>query len=366
MEINYKSKDRLGLLKHPLMGIAFHNWLKLIISQRGGISLSYWPKAFVITMISILNSPLQLLEYLLFSRKIKSQVVKSPTFILGHPRSGTTFLYYLMSRDEHFGYCTIHESLLPHTFIVGGKLFKSIISKSLPPTRPQDKIIVNADSPQEEELAIACLSGISYMNSFFFPKNALSNYNESVLFKNEKAKRRWKKAFKFYIQKLTYVKKGKPLLLKSPANTGRIKEILEVFPDAKFVHIHRDPIEVYQSTIKLYEKIIPLTCFHKVEESEIEEYIVDSYRLMFEKFSNDIQSLAPEKITTVEYSSFSKDPIESLEQIYNELNLSSFKQSLPDFEKELKSTEDYSRNTYETLSQDHKDELLERLLPIRQ
>ena len=363
MNINYKTKNKLGLLKHPLMGITFHNWIRLVAQQNGGINFKYWPKAVIITIISILNSPLQLLEYLLFNRKVKSQVVKSPVFIIGHPRSGTTFLHYLMSKDDNFGYCTIHESLLPHTFIVGGNIFKLIISKSLPSTRPQDGVAVSADSPQEEEFAIASTCGISYMNSFFFPKNAKENFEESVLFKNDKAKRRWQAAFKFYLQKLTYAKNGKQLLLKSPANTGRIKEILEIFPDAKFIHIRRDPIEVYQSTIKLFEKIVPLTCFQKVGNSVLEDFIIDSYRLMNEKYLREAEEIAKGKIAHVEYSNFVNDPLTFLKSIYREIDLTSFDHSFSAFEGEIIRTENYSRNSYDAISNQSKERLLKRLVP---
>ena len=62
----------------------------------------------------------------------------------------------------------------------------------------------------------------------------------------------------YFVKKISYKYIGKRVLLKSPANTGRIKEILEVYPDACFIHIHRDPYAVYQSNVKLYEKILPL------------------------------------------------------------------------------------------------------------
>ena len=69
----------------------------------------------------------------------------------------------------------------------------------------------------------------------------------------------------FFVKKLNYKHAGKRILLKSPSNTGRVKEILDLYPDACFIHIHRDPFEVYQSNEKLYEKILPLLGFQKVE-----------------------------------------------------------------------------------------------------
>ena len=77
------------------------------------------------------------------------------------------------------------------------------------------------------------------------------------------------------------------MLLKSPANTGRVKEILELYPDACFIHIHRDPYAVYQSNEKLYEKILPLLGFQKTDNESIKNYILYSYEKMYKKFLTD-------------------------------------------------------------------------------
>ena len=45
---------------------------------------------------------------------------------------------------------------------------------------------------------------------------------------------------------------NRPLVLKSPPHTGRIRLLLELFPDARFVHIRRDPYTVFRSTRHMY------------------------------------------------------------------------------------------------------------------
>ena len=50
-----------------------------------------------------------------------------------------------------------------------------------------------------------------------------------------------------FLRKLT-LKYGRPLVLKSPPHTARIRLLLGLFPDARFVHIHRDPYVVFRST----------------------------------------------------------------------------------------------------------------------
>ncbi len=360
MKIEFSQKNYRNIFKHPLMGVNFPVWCQILWRNRFQISPVFIPKALSITFVSLFNSPLHLIEYIVYSRRIKKQKVKEPIFILGHPRSGTTHLHYLMSKDTSKAFCTLYQGLLPHSFLVGGDVMRKMISKSIPATRPQDEVKISIDSPKEEEFAIATMTGVSYLLTFYFPNSVMKHFKESVLFENQKKKKIWQKNFKYFIQKLSFAHQGKQLILKSPANTGRIKEILEVFPDAKFVHIHRDPIEVYQSTVKLYEKVVQETSFQKVSEDQvksIEKYIIESYRLMYEKFEKEKELIPEQRLTTVAYSDLLKDPMNELSKVYRELNLTSFKESKSNFENELIQTKGYNKNTYSKLSADKIDEL---------
>jgi len=72
------------------MGVTFPVWCRILWMNRFKVSPVFIPKAISITIVSLFNSPLHLVEYLVYSRIIKKQKVEAPIFILGHPRSGTT------------------------------------------------------------------------------------------------------------------------------------------------------------------------------------------------------------------------------------------------------------------------------------
>ncbi len=361
MRIAFTKKNYRNIFKHPLMGVTFLVWLRILWENKFAISLRFIPRAISITFISFLNSPLHIMEYTVYSRRIKAQKVKEPIFILGHPRSGTTHLHYLMSKDKSKAFCTLYQGLLPHSFLVGGNAMRKMISKSIPKTRPQDEVKINIDSPKEEEFAIATMSGVSYLMTFYFPKFAMKHFEDGVLFKNDKRKKLWQTNFKYFVQKLSFAHEGKQLILKSPANTGRVKEILDVFPDAKFIYIHRNPIEVYQSTVRLYEKVIQETSFQEVEKEYIEEYIVSSYRLMLRKYKLEKELISKGSLTELSYGSLLQKPILELEKIYSDLNLKGFSESKNNFEEELDLTKNYKNNSYETLSMEKGQELMRRL-----
>ena len=357
MKIEFSQKNYRNIFKHPLMGVTFPVWCKILWMNRFKISPVFIPKVLSISLVSLFNSPMHFVEFLMYSRRIKKQEVRAPIFILGHPRSGTTHLHYLMTKDSSKAFCTLYQGLLPHSFLIGGDVMRKMISKSIPATRPQDEVKINIDSPKEEEFAIASRCGTSYLMTFYFPLFGAKHFKESVLFEDPKKKKIWQKNFKYFIQKLNYANKGKQLILKSPANTGRIKEILEVFPEAKFVHIHRDPVEVYQSTVKLYEKVVQETSFQKIDGAVVEKYIVESYQLMYEKFDIEKDLIPTNCFSTVSYAELLQNPLDELARIYAELEIDGFEESKIEFEKEIENTKEYQKNTYSKLPQNKEAEL---------
>ena len=65
---------------------------------------------------------------------------------------------------------------------------------------------------------------------------------------------RWKRTFLRFLQTLTF-RDPRRLVLKSPPHTARVPVLLEMFPDARFVHIVRDPRVVFPSTVRLWKSM---------------------------------------------------------------------------------------------------------------
>ena len=87
-----------------------------------------------------------------------------------------------------------------------------------------------------------------------------SHYDRYLTFRGvpEREVDEWKQALVLFLKKLTW-KYRKPLLLKSPPHTCRIKLLLGLFPEARFVHIHRDPFAVYQSMRHTLSRVLRIT-----------------------------------------------------------------------------------------------------------
>ncbi len=348
MNIKYKVKNYLNLTTHTAIGMSLFVWIKLLAKNKFAIDIRYLPKIIFITANILLNTPFQWYEYLRYNRKIKNTKVLRPVFILGHPRSGTTYLQYVLSKDPAFSFCSTNEALTPLTFLSIGGFTKKIMDLSMPETRPQDNVKAGADQPKEEEFAVGSISNTSMVHGFYFPRSLYSVFDETVVFetKNTETLAHWKKNLDYFVKKIIYKYPGKRILLKSPANTGRMKEILELYPDACFIHIHRDPHIVYQSNEKLYEKILPLLGFQKIKNEFIENYIIYSYEKMYKKYLTDKLSIPNKQLYELSYVDFVNSPIEQLEKAYQHLNLGDFEKAKPFFNKEIRDSENYLNNSY--------------------
>jgi hypothetical protein len=148
------------------------------------------------------------------------------------------------------------------------------------------------------------------------------------------------------LKRITLSANGKRLILKNPINTARVKILLSMFPDAKFIHIYRNPYSIYASTNTLYKKIVRLLGLQTINEAELEENIIFIYKQMMEKFLVDKSSIPPENLIEIKYEDFIGNEIQYFKQIYDQFNLPEFEQAEAEFKKYVKSQANYETNKY--------------------
>jgi hypothetical protein len=357
MKLEYRVRDFLNP-NHPALGTDLGTWWRVLKKHHFAIELPWVPKALFITATALVNAPVQWFERAWYDKRIQEAAVSKPIFILGHPRSGTTFLQYLVSQDPAFTFCSAYEGLVPHIFLTGGDMLRRLMQLAMPATRPQDNVRVSTTLPVEEEFAMANMGDVSWVHGLYFPMSLFQVFDEEVIFSGDPAIAiQWKERFEYFLKKLSYNHPGKQLILKSPANTGRLKEIYELFPDARFIHIHRNPYEVYQSNVRLYEKILPALAFHRVAEKVLQEYIFYFYEKIHKKYLADRALIPSNQLVEFSYADFVADPMASMRKAYDQLSLGDFEKARGFLEKEIEATRDYQKNTYVKLDPQIKDRI---------
>ncbi len=348
MNLKFNKNTTLILKRQPLAGTTFVNWIKVILENKLQISLQYIPRAIYVTLLIIFTTPLRYIEKKKYDKKIKNINIKHPIFIIGHWRSGTTFMHYLLGQDKNLAYVSTMETLDPSIFLAYEKMLNKIVSNSLPSKRPMDNLEMNSYLPYEEEYAIANLSPYSFYHAWYFPKKIEYYFKKYVLFEDvsETVISDWKKTYNYFLKKIAFKNKDKQIILKSLVNTAKIKHILEMFPNAKFIHLYRDPYYLYSSTWKLYESILPIFSFQKVDKEKLDLAIINIYKKLYLKYFEEKNLIPKENLFEIKYEEFIKNPIETVEKIYKQFKIENIEKVKPLFESYVKKHENYQRNNH--------------------
>lgn len=309
-----------------------------------------------IWMMTIFTAPFRWLQLLIFSRRIKKINFRDnpPVFVLGHWRSGTTHLHYLLTQDEQFSILENFQAFFFRVALISKTFMKPILNFFMPNTRPQDNIKIDASAPSEEEHPLTNLTEKSGMQTFFFPQNR-SYYDKYNIFKgtSEKEKKSWKKVYHWLLQNIAfYTDPTKKLLLKNPHSMGRIEVLLEMYPNAKFIHIHRDPYDVFNSNIHLYHKAIRTQFLQEFSDEEIEERVLYCYETSMGKFLEDWNKIPEGNRTEISYKNLSDHPLETMEKIYTTIQLGDFTSLRPKLDEYLKGVKNYKKNKFAEIRPD--------------
>lgn len=305
-----------------LQGTTFDVWWNLLRLHRFRISPSYWPRASLLTMCSLANSAIARRESEKFEHSIDSVDIPHPIFILGHFRSGTTHLHNMLSLDPQFICPTLFQAIFPLTYSSTQGALSRIASLLIRNTRPQDHVAVGIGTPAEDEFALCAMTGLSPYLGWVFPMDRL-RYSCYIDFKGapEEEKERWKGAMSRFVRKVAS-QSGRRPLLKSPFHTARIRLLLELFPDARFIHICRNPFDVFKSTRHMW---VSGNSHWRMQEdpiSNIDDVIIDQYKVIYRGFFEDMDLVKPGRLFQLSYEDLARDPELWIEEIYLTLGLS--------------------------------------------
>ena len=339
----YNIQTKLG----PTLGISLSHWMKLML-MNGSIPLRYYPRILTAGIIGTFGSPFRFYESRRLDKKINQiEISKPPVFILGHWRTGTTHLHNLLCQNPRFGWVTMLQAAFPRSFM-STNVFKNLMKKIIPKTRPMDNMKMGVFEAQEEEMALGNLFPYSFYNAFYFPLKMKEHYYKFIRFRSisNKILTQWKKVYYNLLQKTTLYMNGKRLILKNPANTARIQYLLELFPDAKFIHIYRNPYVVYASTRNFYKKAIEGFMLQKISDSQIEENVFWLYKQMMKCYFDERKLIPSENLVEVKFENLEQNPIQHLESIFTRLKLKNFERIRSKFRSYIEGIKNYKKNKY--------------------
>lgn len=271
---------------------------------------------------------------------IEEQKIEQPVFIIGMPRTGTTILHAMMHEDPNHRSPLAWECLLPypaptpenfrdnaqlHTIEKEfGQLFKLVPDF-------KRKHYMEADAPQEC-LGITALDFNSFQFSaqLYLPSYMRWFFEESDML----GTMRFHKRFLQYLQSGGV--KGERWLLKTPVHLMRLPELFEVYPDARIIMTHREPISIVSSTASLISSV--RTLYSDNEDPYVsgkeQAHLWSRY---FDRFIESRRKLdKDEQIIDLKFEDFVTNQVGVVKQIYDRFGWELNEDTIDRFESFLK------------------------------
>ena len=257
-----------------ITGITLGNWLELLKKNAWQVSPEYYHRLAFITALSGASSLAGKLEQLRFGKALDEMKINpTPIFILGHWRTGTTHMHNMLGRDPNNTFSTLYQVLFPDSFLTTGEWGPKVLSRAVPEKRSYGNVTQNLFESAEDDIALMKMTGgLSFYGAIMFPDRA-AEYEKYIDFleATPAERRRFKESLVLLIKKIMLATGGKRVVVKSCPHSARIRMILDVFPDAKFIHIHRHPARAFRSMVHMRKQVDWENFFHLPKQEFLDQ-----------------------------------------------------------------------------------------------
>ena len=312
-----KSETGLSDLGEPLF---FEGLNRLIDSINNEANLNeIGIQAQPIRIQGLLTNRLRFEEDLKKFPEILDQQIIAPIVIVGLPRTGSTMTHRLLASDPNHTAMLWWEGRYP-ALLPGEK--RGDIEARMELGKAEVDAVVAA-SPEaldihpwdykgaDEEILLLEHNFLSTVPESFM---ALPSYSEWIEEQDHTLAYEDLKKFIQYLQWQNPGREKKRWVLKSPHHLGFIDKMISVFPDAKIIQTHRDPIKTVPSFCSMCANLFePLTTnFDKV-------FIGKHWSNKLTRALNHCMNISeqhPDNFLDLEFLNMIKDPIDEMKKIY--------------------------------------------------
>ena len=265
--------------------------------------------------------PLAWLQAALYAKRLAQiQPPDDPVVVIGHWRSGTTYLHQLLASDPAAATARNAFTVAPQVALVLKPLIAGFLNRIMSAHRPIDAVPWSALDPQEDELGLVRLTLDTNMAGVAFPCCYPRCFRRYVLASTASFRRELVR-----FTKLTWLHDGagkSHLVIKNSAHTARVLLLLQLYPNARFVLLKRDPIASIRSLVQVKQLLGGLMGFQAVPDQvrQVEETVAAHAELMG-AFEASRAQIPPGQLVEVAYTDLIASPITTVERIYRELGI---------------------------------------------
>lgn len=305
----------------------------------------------------------------IFFPKYRQVKIEKPIFIVGHPRSGTTFMHIILTQTEDFlvfkNWDFNHPSLTSKKILQHSKWLQVLslaIDFRLTPHRllkaiknrkkekggiHHQKQKLESITQEEEPLFLHILD--TQFLPLVTPIGFVEEGYPELCFNDEQPHQEKSVLFlKNCFKRQIYYTGKKQIIAKLNFSLFRIKTILKFFPDAKIIYISRSPLDTIPSHLSLHRRILDRYFgLDNIPSDRLQLYYKHRYKynLLFYRYFDDLMNnneIPKDQILEISYSSIKNDLWNVIQQMKSFTNL----ELRPELEDMLKK-QDKEQSSYE-------------------
>jgi hypothetical protein len=254
---------------------------------------------------------------------LEARAIEKPVFVVGTPRSGSTFLHELLAEDPHHRAPRVWEVMFPVAASRGGERDrKRRVRKAETCLWWFRRLAPQADSvyPMRALTPHECVAIHSYtfLSEEFVSTCRIPAYEAFLKSADLNPAYLWQRKF---LQHLDLDCPARRWVLKSPDHVCGLEGLFAVFPDAQIVQTHRNPLEVLKSSADLTRVLRGLYG----PRGDLEETRAQEAKTLAERTERFLQfrDLHPEltdRFVDVNYPGLVADPLATVRRIYEQLD----------------------------------------------
>lgn len=256
--------------------------------------------------------------------EIANEVIQEPVFLCGLPRSGTTYFQYLFDCDDRFRLIRTWEAVSP--FPPPGLDPASVEQRKAEEQARREKLrpkvknfdamhLVDADGPEEcHAFMEQSHSAVGFHNLFNVP--GYFGYLKQTL--------DFDAAYQLHRRQLQLLQWRSPerrWAVKYPGHVLAMDSICRVYPDARFVLTHRDPVQTLASLCKLTLALRSARYERAFDPLVVGQQMLDFVQFHIDRILSFVSDAQASRAIHVDYYRLVRDPVAEMKRVHSALGI---------------------------------------------
>ncbi len=265
-------------------------------------------------ILQALRNRLLLADHWRLHPELLQSDVESPVFIVGSPRSGTSILHELMAVDPATRTPAMWEMQRPLEDAECAPSVDRMVQFWHDLQPEYETMHVNSGFLPNECIFITLHE---FLSDHWGGNHVVPSYDAHLRAADPRPAYRYHKRF---LQTLQARGENRRWLLKAPSHLFQLESLFDVYPDARIIRTHRDPLKTLASTVSLMGTLKWMRC-REVDMSQAGTRLAFGFAYVYQREIEQRarDTLPKDRFIDLRFADLVRDPLETVASVYREL-----------------------------------------------